>query len=309
MPFIIFQVQEEQEGLRIDRFLADQSGGFTRSYLQKLIKEGRLTVNDRTVRASYQIRTDDRVFLDVPEGTEPEIIPENLPLNILYEDSAVIVVNKPKGMVVHPAAGHFSGTLVNALMYHCKDLSGINGILRPGIVHRIDKDTSGVLVCAKSDAAHKDLAEQFKVHSITRRYEAICLGHLKEAEGTVSGAIGRHPQNRKCMAINEKNGKPAVTHYQVLQEFSGYSYISCILETGRTHQIRVHMNSIHHPLLGDVIYGGKQCEFKMHGSLLEGQTLHARILGFRHPANGDYMEFEAPLPEYFQELLEILSRR
>ena len=213
------------------------------------------------------------------------------------------MINKPKGIVVHPAAGHYSGTIVNALMYHCKDLSGINGILRPGIVHRIDKDTSGAIVCAKNDFSHKSLAEQLKNHSITRKYEAIALGTFKEPEGTVNAPIGRKQNDRKLMGI-VPNGKHAVTHYKVLEQFAKYAHIECVLETGRTHQIRVHMASIHHALLGDEIYGGKNAVYKLNGMELEGQTLHAKILGFKHPTTNQYMEFEAPRPDYFEELLE-----
>ena len=236
----------------------------------------------------------------LPEPEELNVEPENIPLDILYEDDDLLVVNKPKGMVVHPAAGHSSGTLVNAVLYHCRgNLSGINGVLRPGIVHRIDMDTTGALVICKSDFAHQSLAEQLSVHSITRKYRAIVHGNLKEDEGTVRGAIGRHPTDRKKMAINERNGKPAVTHYRVLERFGNYTYIECQLETGRTHQIRVHMASIGHPLLGDAVYGQKKCPVKN----LQGQTLHAMVLGFIHPRTGAYMEFEAPLPEYFSNLL------
>lgn len=236
----------------------------------------------------------------LPEPEELNVEPENIPLDILYEDDDLLVVNKPKGMVVHPAAGHSSGTLVNAVLYHCRgNLSGINGVLRPGIVHRIDMDTTGALVICKSDFAHQSLAEQLSVHSITRKYRAIVHGNLKEDEGTVRGAIGRHPTDRKKMAINERNGKPAVTHYRVLERFGNYTYIECQLETGRTHQIRVHMASIGHPLLGDAVYGPKKCPVKN----LQGQTLHAMVLGFIHPRTGAYMEFEAPIPEYFSNLL------
>lgn len=236
----------------------------------------------------------------LPKPEELNVEPENIPLDILYEDDDLLVVNKPKGMVVHPAAGHSSGTLVNAVLYHCRgNLSGINGVLRPGIVHRIDMDTTGALVICKSDFAHQSLAEQLSVHSITRKYRAIVHGNLKEDEGTVRGAIGRHPTDRKKMAINERNGKPAVTHYRVLERFGNYTYIECQLETGRTHQIRVHMASIGHPLLGDAVYGPKKCPVKN----LQGQTLHAMVLGFIHPRTGAYMEFEAPLPEYFSNLL------
>jgi len=308
MSIIVYNVQDEYEGIRIDKYISDESDGkFTRSYVQKLIKDQKVRLNDEFVKPSLQVKADDEIVIEVPPNQELQIIPENIELDILYEDSDLIVVNKPKGMVVHPAAGHFSGTLVNALMYHCKDLSGINGILRPGIVHRIDKDTSGVLVCAKSDFAHKGLAEQLKDHSITRKYEAICCGKLKEPAGTVTGSIGRNPTNRKLMAINEKNGKHAVTHYKVLQNFEKHAHIECILETGRTHQIRVHMTSIHHPLLGDTTYGGRLSSYKLNGCELEGQTLHAKVLGFVHPVTGNYLEFEASLPEYFQQLLKKLS--
>ena len=239
----------------------------------------------------------------IPDNKEPDILPEEIPLSILYEDEQLLVIDKPKGMVVHPSAGHYTGTLVNALLYHCRgNLSGINGVLRPGIVHRIDKDTTGALLVCKTDLAHKDLALQLKEHTITRRYRAIVHGCIKEEEGTVEGPIGRHPTDRKKMAMNPKNGKPAVTHYQVLQRFQNYTYIECRLETGRTHQIRVHMSSIGHPLLGDSVYGPKKCPFPN----LEGQTLHAMILGFLHPVTKEYLEFTAPIPEYFQKLLTIL---
>ena len=244
------------------------------------------------------------IALTIPEPEEPEILPEDIPLDILYEDSDVILINKPKNMVVHPAAGHYTGTLVNALMYHCRgDLSGINGVLRPGIVHRIDKDTTGVLIVCKNDRAHNALAEQLKKHSITRKYRAIVCGNLKEDEGTVDAPLGRHPQDRKKMAIVRSGGKRAVTHYRVLERFGNDTYIECQLETGRTHQIRVHMASLGHPLLGDEIYGRAKSPFK-----LEGQTLHAMVLGFIHPTTGEYMEFEAPLPEYFEKLLEKLRK-
>ena len=237
---------------------------------------------------------------------EPEIIPEPIPLDILYEDASLLVINKPKGMVVHPCPGHYSGTLVNALMYHCKDqLSGINGVMRPGIVHRIDQNTTGSLVVCKTDAAHRSLAEQLKVHSITRKYRAIVHGNLKEEEGTVNAPIGRHPVDRKKMAVNNRCGRDAVTHYRVLERFGSFTYLECRLETGRTHQIRVHMASIGHPLLGDDVYGPSRCPIPG----LTGQTLHAMTLGFIHPETGTYMEFEAPLPEYFENLLEKLRRR
>ena len=261
-------------------------------------------MNGKPVKASTKTATGALIALTIPEPEEPEILPEDIPLDILYEDSDVILINKPKDMVVHPAAGHYTGTLVNALMYHCKgDLSGINGVLRPGIVHRIDKDTTGVLIVCKNDRAHNALAEQLKEHSITRKYRAIVCGNLKEDEGTVDAPLGRHPQDRKKMAIVRSGGKRAVTHYRVLERFGNYTYIECQLETGRTHQIRVHMASLGHPLLGDEIYGRAKSPFK-----LEGQTLHAMVLGFIHPTTGEYMEFEAPLPEYFEKLLEKLRK-
>jgi len=295
-----FQITEEQEEERVDKCIAALIDSLSRSFIQKMIKEGRVCINGLPVKASYQVKAGDDLSFLLPKAQEPDIEPEDIPLDILYEDSDVLVVNKPKDMVVHPAAGHYSHTLVNAVLYHCRgQLSGINGVLRPGIVHRIDMDTTGALVICKSDFAHQSLAEQLSVHSITRKYRAIVHGNLKEDEGTVRGAIGRHPTDRKKMAINERNGKPAVTHYRVLERFGNYTYIECQLETGRTHQIRVHMASIGHPLLGDAVYGPKKCPVKN----LQGQTLHAMVLGFIHPRTGAYMEFEAPLPEYFSNLL------
>ena len=298
-----FLIDEEQEDERIDKVLGILMESQSRSYIQKLIKEGNVLVNGKTVKASYPVRTDDDVVLMMPPLAQLAIEPENIPLDILYEDSDVIVVNKSKGMVVHPAAGHYSGTLVNALMYHLGDsLSGINGVMRPGIVHRIDRDTTGSLIICKNDAAHNHIASQLKEHSVNRVYHAICYGSLKEDEGTIEGAIGRHPQDRKKMAINEKNGKPAITHYKVLKRFKDYTYVACKLETGRTHQIRVHMASIGHPLLGDEVYApGRKCPYK-----LQGQTLHAKTLGFIHPTTKEYIETDAPLPEYFQHLLDIM---
>lgn len=291
-------------GVRIDKYLAEQLPDITRSYLQKLLKDGSVQMNGKPVKASTKTAVGAVIALTIPEPEEPEILPENIPLDILYEDSDVILINKPKNMVVHPAAGHYTGTLVNALMYHCRgDLSGINGVLRPGIVHRIDKDTTGVLIVCKNDRAHNALAEQLKEHSITRKYRAIVCGNLKEDEGTVDAPLGRHPQDRKKMAIVRSGGKRAVTHYRMLERFGNDTYIECQLETGRTHQIRVHMASLGHPLLGDEIYGRAKSPFK-----LEGQTLHAMVLGFIHPTTGEYMEFEAPLPEYFEKLLEKLRK-
>lgn len=296
-------VTEDISGDRIDKFLSEQCEELSRSFLQKLLKAGEIFVNGKPVKASYRVLDGDSILFEVPEATEPEILPEDIPLDIVYEDHDVILVNKPKGMVVHPAAGHYTHTLVNALLYHCReDLSGINGVLRPGIVHRIDMDTTGILIACKNDLAHNSIAAQLKEHSITRRYEAIVHGVLKDEEGTVDAPIGRNPQDRKKMCINHQNGKQAVTHYRVLKRFHDFTHIECRLETGRTHQIRVHMASIGHPLLGDAVYGPSKCPYK-----LQGQTLHAGVLGFVHPRSGEYMEFRAPRPEYFERLLKILQ--
>ena len=297
-------VTEEGKDCRLDAFLSGQLEGLSRSYIQKVLKGGGVTVNGKPEKSSYRLVPGDQVAIDVPEPEELQIAAEPMDLDILYEDSDIILINKPKGMVVHPAAGHYSGTLVNGLMAHCRDdLSGINGVLRPGIVHRIDMDTTGVLIACKNDAAHRSIAEQLKVHSITRKYYAIVHGVIKEEEGTVDAPIGRHPTDRKKMCINQKNGKEAVTHYRVLKRFERYTYVECQLETGRTHQIRVHMASIHHPLLGDAVYGPAKCPVPG----LQGQTLHAGVLGIIHPRTGAYMEFSAPLPEYFAELLRKLK--
>ena len=296
-------VGEQEGGVRIDKYLADTAGQLSRSYIQKLLKEGRVLVNGKTVKASYVVEDEDVLSMDIPEAVEPEIEPEAMELDILYEDDDVILINKPKGMVVHPAAGHYSHTLVNGLMYHCLgNLSGINGVLRPGIVHRIDMDTTGVLIVCKNDMAHNSIAAQLKEHSITRRCQAIVHGVIKEDEGSIDAPIGRHPVERKKMSINYNNGKPAVTHYKVLTRFKDFTHVECRLETGRTHQIRVHMASIRHPLLGDCVYGPARCPVPG----LTGQTLHAGVLGFIHPRTGAYMEFSAPLPDYFSKLLRTL---
>ena len=299
-----FEVEAEQEGERLDKFLSIIYPEFSRAFFQKLIKSKQVSVNETPQKASYCVKIDDIVTVEIPDAVETTIEPENIPLDILYEDDDVLIVNKPKGMVVHPSAGHYSGTLVNAIMYHCKDtLSGINGEIRPGIVHRIDMDTTGSLIVCKNDEAHVNIAQQIKEHSVNRIYVGIVCGNVKEDSGTVEGAIGRHPIERKKMAINEKNGKPAITHYKVLERFKNYTYMQFKLETGRTHQIRVHMASIGHPLLGDTLYSSGRSPFKH----LQGQCLHAKTIGFIHPKTGEYMEYSAPLPEYFEKLLCLLK--
>lgn len=295
-------VATEDDNQRIDRFISEHLSEVSRSYIQKLIKDELVTANLKPVKANYKVRQGERIEITLPEPVSLDIEAQNIPLDILYEDDDVLLVNKPKDMVVHPSAGHLDGTLVNALLYHCKDsLSSINGVMRPGIVHRIDKDTTGVLIICKNDKSHNCIAEQLKVHSITRRYHAIVYNNLTEDSGTIDAPIGRHPVDRKKMAINYKNGKSAVTHYKVLERFGKYTYVECELETGRTHQIRVHMASIGHPLLGDVVYGTMKQPYKT-----QGQVLHAKVFGFIHPTTGEYMEFETPLPEYFEALLNKL---
>ncbi len=304
MEFLTFAAEKEDAGIRIDVFLAETMENLSRSGVQKLIEQGHIRLNGGKVKANYKLREKDVIDLELPEAKEVEILPEDIPLDILYEDADVIVVNKPQGMVVHPAPGHTSGTLVNALLHHCGDeLSGINGEKRPGIVHRIDKDTSGVLMIAKNNAAHQSLAEQLAEHSITRKYNAIVYNGFTEDTGTVDKPIGRNPLDRKKMAVTEKHSRHAVTHYRVLERMEKFTLIEAQLETGRTHQIRVHMTYIGHPLLGDPVYGPKKQPFSM-----EGQALHARMLGFLHPRTGEYLEFEAPLPPYFEALLERLRK-
>lgn len=298
-------VDGDGAGKRIDVWLsALEKPEISRSYAAALIKEGRILVNGSLCRSSYKLRMGDDVFVELPEPKELEIKAENIPLDILYEDGDVLIINKPKNMVVHPAAGHQDGTLVNAVMYHCRDsLSSINGALRPGIVHRIDKDTTGLLVVCKNDRAHNALAAQLKEHSITRRYLAIVHGNIREDAGTIDAPIGRSRTDRKKQAIDHAGGRHAVTHYRVLERFGDYTLVACELDTGRTHQIRVHMASIGHPLLGDEVYGPKKCPFR-----LEGQCLHAETLGFVHPGTGAYVEFHADCPAYFETLLEKLRR-
>ncbi|MCI9395672.1 MAG: RluA family pseudouridine synthase [Lachnospiraceae bacterium] len=297
-----YQIGIGEDEERLDKWLSGAIPTLSRSYIQKCIKEGQVLVNDSPCKANYRLRVDDEVAFQIPEAVEPSVEAENIPLSVLYEDEDVLVVDKPKGMVVHPAPGHYSGTLVNAVLYHCKgQLSGINGVLRPGIVHRIDRDTTGSLIVCKNDLSHREIAGQLGAHSLNRSYRAIVHGMIKEEEGTVCAPIGRDEKDRKRMAVNEKNGKEAVTHYRVLQRFRDFTYIECRLETGRTHQIRVHMTSIGHPLLGDEIYGPRKTAFR-----LEGQTLHAYCLGFIHPVNREYIEVKAPLPAYFSHLLTVL---
>lgn len=305
MEFYSFAVEKEDIGTRIDIFLAANIDDLTRNGIQKLIESGNVTINDKAVKANYKLRSNDIINISVPDPVSVEILSENIPLDILYEDDDIIIINKPQGMVVHPAPGHYSGTLVNALMYHCGDgLSGINGVLRPGIVHRIDKDTSGVLMIAKNNHAHQGLAEQLAEHSITRKYNAIVFDNIKDECGTINKPIGRSILDRKKMTVTEKNSRNAVTYYRVLERFGKYTFIEAQLETGRTHQIRVHMAYIGHPLLGDTVYTSRKQPFN-----LNGQVLHARVLGFNHPKTGEYMEFESKLPEYFEKLLNRLRKQ
>lgn len=299
-----FLVKDEEHNIRIDKYLSAQIENASRSYLQKLIKTGLVLVAETAVKANYKVQEGDSICVRFPEDETVDLEPEDIPLDILYEDEDVLVVNKPKGMVVHPAAGHYSGTLVNAVMFHCgEQLSSINGVLRPGIVHRIDMDTTGALVVCKNNIAHHSLSEQLQKHSINRKYRAIVWNNITEDEGTVDKPIGRHPAIRKKMSVHSNSGRRAVTHYHVLERFGKFCYIECTLETGRTHQIRVHMASIGHPLLGDVTYGPVKSPWK-----LQGQCLHARVLGFVHPSTGEYVEFEAPVPEYFKKLLDELKK-
>ncbi len=294
-----FELSIEQAGERLDKALSSLYPELSRSFFHKLIKDGHILVNGIPKKGNYNVSDGDLLSVTIPKAQEIAILPENIPLDILYEDDDVLVVNKPKGMVVHPSAGHYSGTLVNAVMYHCKDsLSGINGEIRPGIVHRIDMDTTGALIVCKNDNAHVKIAEQIKEHSVTRRYLGIVKGIVKIDSGVVEGTIGRHPAERKKMTVNVRGGKPAVTHYRVLERFKNHTLMEFVLETGRTHQIRVHMASIGHPLLGDFVYGNGKSPWK-----LQGQTLHAAVIGFLHPTTGTYLEIEAPLPEYFKSLL------
>ena len=303
-----FKADVTDIGKRIDVFVAEREG-ITRSASQKVLADGGITVNGRPIKKNYKISENDVVEVELPEPTELDCVPEDIPVDIVYEDEYLAVVNKPKGMVVHPAPGNYTGTLVNALLYHMKGrLSSINGVIRPGIVHRIDKNTSGLLMIAKTDEAHLGLAEQIKDHSFERVYEAILVGNLKENEGRIDAPIGRHPEDRKKMAI-VKDGREAVTHYRVLERFSGFCHVEYTLETGRTHQIRVHSKSVGHPVLGDTLYGAGKTKFETQNkSIIEEQTLHARTLGFIHPVTGEKLSFTSDLPEYFDTLLTKLRK-
>ena len=292
--------------VRLDQFLSTlEEPEISRSYASKLIKDDRIQLNGKSCKASSKVKEGDELLIDMPEPVSLDVVAEDIPLDIVYEDEDFLIVNKPKGMVVHPAAGHYQGTLVNAVMNHCgEELSTINGVMRPGIVHRIDKNTTGLLVVCKNDKAHKSLAEQLKEHSITRKYVAIVCGNIKEDSGTVDAPLGRSKKDRKKQAIDMVDGRDAVTHFRVLERFSDYTLVECILETGRTHQIRVHMASIGHPVLGDDVYGPKKCPFT-----LEGQCLHAKVLGFIHPSTGEYVEFDSEYPEYLKRLMDRLRKK
>lgn len=298
-----FSVSAEEAGTRLDSYLAEKTGDISRSYLQKLITDGAVTVNGKTVKSNYKAKAGDTITGTVPAATPVEILPEPMDLDIVYEDSDLLIVNKPIGMVVHPAHGHYTGTLVNGLLHHCKDLSGINGKMRPGIVHRIDKDTSGLLMIAKNDLAHQGLAAQLKEHSIKRAYYALVQGVIAEPAGFIDAPIGRHPNERKKMAVTHKNSKEARTHYYVKERFAKQTFIECRLETGRTHQIRVHMAYIGHPLVGDPLYGTRKNNLDF-----PGQALHAYAIGFVHPRTGEELYFETPLPQHFKDVLAELSQ-
>lgn len=297
-----FLVLEDEEGDRLDVYLSSQLGDMSRSYIQKIIKDKKVKVNGKEEKAKYLVKEDDKVIIEIPAPKLLEVLPQDIPIDIVYEDMDVLIINKPQDMVVHPAPGNYENTLVNAIIYHCKDkLSSINGVIRPGIVHRIDKDTSGLLMIAKNNNSHNSLAEQLKDHSITREYEFICHGVVKEDKITVNKPIGRNPKDRLKMAV-VPGGKNAVTHFEVVQRFENFTHMRARLETGRTHQIRVHALSINHPLLGDPVYGPKNNKFKTNG-----QTLHAKKLGFIHPSKNEYIEFDSELPNYFKDIINKLK--
>lgn len=297
--------EEDAAGERIDSYIANHLDGPSRSFVQRLIEQGEVILNGKVLTSKKEkLKANDEIEISIPEPEELKIEAEDIPLDIVYEDEDVLVVNKPRGMVVHPAVGNYTGTLVNAIMHHCKDsLSGINGVVRPGIVHRIDKDTSGLLMIAKNDKAHESLSAQLKEHSITRRYVALVYNNIKQDEGTIHEPIGRDPKNRLRQAVTYTGSKDAITHYKVLERFGAYTLVQCQLETGRTHQIRVHMAYIKHPLVGDQVYGPKKGKIK-----IEGQMLHAKVLGFVHPSTGEYMEFDSEIPEYFNDVLNELRK-
>lgn len=298
MKSLKLYVSDETSGVRIDKWLSENIDELSRASVQKLLKEGNILINSGAVNKNYKLRKNDVIDINIPDPVILDVLPQDIPIDIVYEDDDLLVVNKPKGMVVHPAAGNYENTLVNALLYHCKGrLSGINGVIRPGIVHRIDKYTSGLLIVAKNDNAHKHLAEQIKSHSFTREYCGIVCGRIKDHENTINAPIGRHKYDRKKMTVTDKNSKNAVTHYKVLKVFEKYTLLKFKLETGRTHQIRVHMSYIGHPILGDDVYGKA---FKG----IDGQCLHAKKIGFIHPSTGKYMEFDSELPEYFEKVLK-----
>lgn len=300
----IISVPEDKAGERIDKIICGAVDNMSRSAVQKIIDDGGVSVGGIVVSKNYKVRAKDMIRLVIPEAKELEITAQNIPLDIRYEDDDLLVVNKPKGMVVHPAAGNYDNTLVNALLYHCKgSLSGINGVIRPGIVHRIDKDTSGLLIVAKNDMAHVSLAEQIKVHSFTREYQSVVYGRMKQDSGTVDAPIGRHPIDRKKMAVTQKNSKNAITHYSVVNEYKNFTHLKLRLETGRTHQIRVHMAYIGHPVAGDAVYGPKKVI-----EYLSGQCLHAGLIGFKHPRTKEYIEIKSELPEYFTDFLRRIGK-
>ncbi|MDE6666026.1 MAG: RluA family pseudouridine synthase [Ruminococcus sp.] len=303
MPEIInFSVGEESAGGRIDKYISDNIDGLTRSAVQGLLEKGNILVNGKNTSKNYKIKSDDCISVEIPEPQVMDAVPENIPLDIVYEDNDLLVVNKPKGMVVHPAHANYNGTLVNALLYHCgESLSGINGVIRPGIVHRIDKNTSGLLIVAKNDKSHLHLAQQIKEHSFTREYEAVATGYFKDISGTIDAPIGRHKTDRKKMCVTTENSRNAVTHYSVIKQYGGFAYVRLRLETGRTHQIRVHLSYIGHAVLGDDVYGKPYRD-------LDGQCLHARKIGFIHPTTSEYMEFTSELPDYFRKVLNKIEK-
>ncbi|SDZ16840.1 ribosomal large subunit pseudouridine synthase D [Proteiniborus ethanoligenes] len=294
---------DEEDNERLDVYLSQEISDFSRSYIQKLIKDELVKVNNKVVKAKYIVNEGDHIKVHLPKPKKLDIEPENIPVEIIYEDDDIAIVNKPQGMVVHPAPGNYSGTLVNALLYHLNSLSNINGIIRPGIVHRIDKDTSGILMIAKNNLAHEELSKQLKEHTINRIYNAIVDGNIKEENGTINAPIGRHPIDRKKMTVTDSNSKEAVTHFKVLERFGQYTLIQAKLETGRTHQIRVHMNYINHPVTGDPVYGRKNQKFNTNG-----QLLHAKTIGFIHPRTKEYLEFDSVLPKHFMEIIHILKK-